>query len=74
MEELECFCLLRSTFLDVLYIFFQKFKGKYQPLQAGDVLRKKYSENIEQSYKRTLTPKCDLNKTAKPLYSNHDSP
>ena len=73
MEELECFRLLHSTFSDDFQIFFQKFKGKYQPLEAGDVLRKRYSENIEQSYRRTLTPKCGLNKTTKPLYSNHDS-
>ena len=73
MEELESFRLLHSTFSDVFQIFFQKFKRKYQPLEARDVLRKRYSENIEQSYRRPLTSKCGLNKTARPLYSNHDS-
>ena len=37
-----------------------------------DVLRKRYSENMKQSYRRTLMPKCDFNKTAKPLYSNNN--
>ena len=73
MEELECFRLLHSTFSDVFQIFFQKFKRIYQPLEARDVLRKRHSENIEQSYRRALTSKCGLNKTARPLYSDHDS-
>ena len=28
------------------------------------VLRKRCSENVQQIYKRTLTPKCDFNKVA----------
>ena len=46
--------------------FFQK-----QPFRS--VLRKKYSENMEQIYRRTPLPKCDLNKVAKQLCWNHTS-
>ena len=33
----------------------------------------KYSESIQQIYRRTSTPKCDYNKVAKQLYWNHTS-
>ena len=32
------------------------------------VLRKKYSENMQQIYRRTLMPKYDFNKVALQLY------
>ena len=32
------------------------------------VLNKRFSENIQQIYRRTPVPKCDLNKASKQLY------
>ena len=32
------------------------------------VLRKRYSENMQQIYRRTPMPKCDFNKVALQLY------
>ena len=82
IEELECFffatfyifrCVL-DIFSEIPYMNTHLIQNTTPGRSlVGDVLRKIYSENIEQSYRRTLTPKCDLNKTAKPLYSNHDS-
>ena len=33
----------------------------------------RYSENMEQIYRRTPMPKCDFNKVALQFYSNHTS-
>ena len=35
------------------------------------VPRKSCSESMQQIYRRTPVPKCDFNKVAKQLYSNH---
>ena len=32
------------------------------------VLKKRYSENMQQMYRRAPMPKCDFNKVAKQLY------
>ena len=40
---------------------------------SGGVLRKKYSKNMQQMYRRTPTPKCNFNKVAKELYWNYTS-
>ena len=40
---------------------------------SGGVLRKKYSENMQQRYRRTPTSTCNLKKVAKELYWNHTS-
>ena len=37
------------------------------------VLKKRYSENMLQIYRRTSMPKCDFNKVALQLYLNHTS-
>ena len=39
-----------------------------QKQPSRGVLKKKCSENIQQIYRRTPMPKCDLNKVAKQLY------
>ena len=36
-------------------------------------LRKKCSKNVQQICRRTLMPKCDVNKVALRLYGNHTS-
>ena len=36
-------------------------------------LEKRCSENMQQIYRRTPVPKCDFNKVALQLYSNHTS-
>ena len=46
------------------YNFFQK-----QPFRG--VLRKRYSENMQQIYRRTSIPKCDSNKFALQYYWNY---
>ena len=43
---------------------------KQKQLSRG-ILRKKYSENLHQIYRRTPMPKCDFSKAAKQLYWNH---
>ena len=37
-----------------------------QPVRG--ILRKSYSENMQQIYRRTPMPKCDFNRVAKQLY------
>ena len=51
-----CFCTNITAFL-VWSLQFQK-----QPLRS--VLRKRCSENMQQIYRGTPTPKCDFNKVA----------
>ena len=42
-----------------------------QKQQSRGILRKRCSENMQQIYRRTPTPKCDFNKVAKQLYWIH---
>ena len=42
-----------------------KKKKKYQKQLSRGVLTKRYSENMQQIYRRTLMPKCDFNKVAR---------
>ena len=39
-----------------------------QKQPSSGVLRKRYSENMQQSYRRTPMPKCDFSKVALQLY------
>ena len=55
---------LQYIFTNLSYKTF--FKVQKQPPRG--VLMKKCSENMQQMYKRTLTPKCDFNEVAKQLY------
>ena len=43
-------------------------KWKIQKQPSRGVLIKRCSENMQQIYRRTPMPKCDLNKVAKQLY------
>ena len=45
------------------------------PAEASlrDVLKKRYSKNLKQIYRRTHVSKCDFNKVALQLYWNHIS-
>ena len=45
-----------------------RFIKKTQKQSLRGVLRKRYSENTEQIYKRTPMPKCDFNKVALKLH------
>ena len=47
----------------------QREKGNYQKLKY--VFRKRYSETMQQIYKRMTMPKCGFNKVALQLYWNH---
>ena len=47
--------------------------GKYAEAAPTGVLRERCSENMQQLYRRIPIPKCDFNKVAKQLYSNHNS-
>ena len=42
----------------------KRFSDLYkQP--SGGVLRKRYSENMQETYRETLIPKCDFNKVSR---------
>ena len=47
------------------------YKTQRQPSRG--VFRKRFSENVQQIYKRTPMPKCDFKRVAKQLYWNHTS-
>ena len=44
-----------------------------QKQPSKGALRKRCSENMQQIYRRTLMPECDVNKAALQLYGNHNS-
>ena len=46
------------------------FNSQKQP--PSGVLRKRYSENMQQIYRRTPMPKCDFNKICKIFLLNSD--
>ena len=50
---------------DSIFTFPSLFFQKQSP---RGVLKKRYSENMQQIYRRTPMPKCDFNKVAKQLY------
>ena len=52
--------------------FFRYIKNSQNQLSA-DILRKSYSENMQQIWTGTLMLKCDFNKIALQLYINHTS-
>ena len=52
----------------LLYILREDNLGKIQKPPSRGVLRKRCSENMQQSYRRTLMPKCDFNKVACRIY------
>ena len=47
---------------------FGKSCKKSEKLPSRDVPRKRYSENVQQIYRRTPMSKCDFNKVALQLY------
>ena len=47
--------------------------NKFQEQPSRDVLMKRYSENMQQIYRRTPIPKCHFNIVAKQLYWNRNS-
>ena len=53
--------------------FLRYLNGIIQKQLSRGVLRKRCSENMQQIYRRTPMPKCDFNKVAQQLYSNHIS-
>ena len=59
--------LLESSFFEAMYLI------KVQKQPPRGVPRKRYSENIQQIYRRTPMPKCDFNKVALQLYQNRTS-
>ena len=46
---------------------FENYFCKIQKQPSGGVLRKRCSENMQQSFRRTAMRKCDVNKAAKQL-------
>ena len=53
------------------HIEYSFFKEQKQPSRR--VLRKRCFENMQQIYRRTTMPKCELNNVALQLYLNHTS-
>ena len=66
LMKLFCFCKSKKR-----SVFLTTNKGQKKPPRG--VTRKRCSENMQQSYKRTPMPKWDHNKVAKQLYWNHIS-
>ena len=64
-------CFYHSSHSFICASFFVATKVQKQP--SIDVLIKRCSENMQQIYRRTPTPKCDFNKVANHLYYNHTS-
>ena len=56
----------------MLVLHISKYLFQCHSLSKG-VLRKTFSENIHQIYRRTSMPKCDFNKVAEQLYWNYTS-
>ena len=57
----------------VLILLIEVSACQHQKQPFIGVLRKRCSENMQQIYKRTRTPKFDFNKAALQLYWNHTS-
>ena len=51
----------------------QTWTKNEQKQPSRGFLKKRYSENTKQIYRRTLVPNCDFNKVAKQLYWNHST-
>ena len=67
------FCLKLTVFFPPFFkyhVIFQDQSEDYldQKLPSRGVLKKRCSENIQQSYSRTPMPKCDFNKVAKSYF------
>ena len=56
------------SFIDDLAAISDSGELYKQKKPSRDVLRKRFSENMQQIYRRTPIPKCDFNKVAKKLY------
>ena len=57
----------RSSFVNAIHSVFSDTESIQKQLSRG-VFKKKYSENMLQSYRRTPMPRCDFNKVALHLY------
>ena len=51
-----------------LTIYSSQYCTNIQKQPSRGVLRNRCSDNMQQSLRRTLMPKCDFNKVAKQLY------
>ena len=56
---------------DKLRLIFPSISNQYQMHSSKGVLRKRCSENMQQTYRRTPMLKCDFNKVVRQLYCNH---
>ena len=63
---------IRSTDAFNITVLLTK-SNNLQKQPPREVLNKRCSKNMQQSYGRTPMPKCDFNKVAKQLYWNHTS-
>ena len=64
------FCLSIQQMLESIKALFHMFYNRQRQLSRG-VLKKRYSEDMQQIYRRTTMLKCDCNKFALPLYWNN---
>ena len=51
----------------------RKYWNEKQKQPSGRVLNKRFSENMQQIYRKTPMPKCDFNRVDLQLYWNHTS-
>ena len=72
LPSLSWYFFSKVPFWNYLISYVQLCSSYVQSSQAG-VLRKRFSENMQQIYWRTPMPKCDFNKVALQLYWNHTS-
>ena len=63
--------LLNFFVISTMKVFLEPYKFHNQPPRG--VLKKSYSENMQQIYRITPIPKCDFNKFALQLYWNRTS-
>ena len=56
------------SFIDDLAAISDSGELYKQKKPSRDVLRKRFSENMQQIYRRTPIPKCDFSKVALQLY------
>ena len=72
-EKLQVLCSARKfsnmfSFIDDLAAISDSGELYKQKKPSRDVLRKRFSENMQQIYRRTPIPKCDFSKVALQLY------
>ena len=69
MRKFSYFCHNWDSYLEKG----RKYWNEKQKQPSGRVLNKRFSENMQQIYRKTPMPKCDFNKVDLQFYWNHTS-